>query len=91
MQNKEVDEDEDYDEDLFDNPPEKVEVDEDIPRNFQFVHYQNEEGDELIKIEKNDVPLNFNLVQTNSELKDEETSKIESLADTGSVPLNFRF
>lgn len=42
---------------------EKVEIAESVPLDYKFVHYENEEGDELIKLEDPaSVPLNFDFL-----------------------------
>ena len=42
---------------------EKVEIAESVPLDYKFIHYQNEEGDELIKLEDhNSVPLSFDFL-----------------------------
>ena len=54
---------EDPDEDEEDRTTEKVEIAESVPLDYKLIHYQNEDGDELIKLEdRASVPLNFDFL-----------------------------
>ena len=64
------------------------------PSDHKLLHITNQDGDELIKIEpsrdaSNAVPLDFHFLQTQA--ADDVPTKIETLASTDSIPLNFRF
>ena len=62
-----------------------------IPYASTLVQFDDEEDVEVdnkdvLKLEQRHVPLNFDFVG----LKDDDVSKMESLEDTSSIPINFR-